>query len=651
MTVPSFFWRGLAKHRPLTLIIRIHLRHIYLETTMLIQRFFAPATEVSEIGLEEINMSRLGRFVALAGKNGAGKSRLLTKLEFYVSARLNGLPAVDQRRANIRAYAAHIANNPNDPQLNSLAEHLRSEQYQLEQTLDRVIGATETARFKAVRFVPKQLNLEDPRNHGARELVVRYGQAKTPGLAGYEQRCLYYIQQLQSRWWNAGHQLFSGTTEEKEAALADYDRFQQMLLRLLDSPLDRNVDGDATLFGRPISDSGLSDGQKIILQLCVALHAQHSELDNSIFLLDEPENHLHPSAAIDLLKALYEVADNSQIWIATHSIPLLAYVASIEPMSLWYVEGGRVISAGRRPEVVLGSLLGDEDRIGQLNAFTGLPAHLAAFNYATESLLPPRVVSDGVGDPQVAQIRRIVGELSKGDPFSILDYGAGKGRLLEGMGAEFTASEQRLAEFINYFAFDPFSGDQATCQRVIDEYFQSGCRRYFNTPDEFFSHKDDASIDVVVMCNVFHEISPRQWLELFSVESLIMRALKDEGYLLIVEDQRIPTGEKAHDLGFIVLDTAHLRTLFSVKEEDLEAERFSCADRRGDGRLKAHLISKLLLNRITHETRRRSIDQLKTTAKENIKRLRGGQPSYANGQMHGFWTQQFANASLFIDEA
>jgi energy-coupling factor transporter ATP-binding protein EcfA2 len=149
----------------------------------------------------------------------------------------------------------------------------------------------------------------------------------------------------------------------------------------------------------------LSDGQKVILQLCVALHAQKSELENSIFLLDEPENHLHPSAAIDLLKMLYESTGNSQIWIATHSIPLLAYVASEEPMSLWYVDGGAVSSAGRHPEIVLESLLGNEDRLGQLNAFTSLPAQLAVVNYAMESLLPPTILGGGADDPQVLKYK------------------------------------------------------------------------------------------------------------------------------------------------------------------------------------------------------------------------------------------------------
>lgn len=617
---------------------------------MLIQRFFAPEHEVADLGLHEINMPRLGRFVALAGKNGAGKSRILSKLEFYVTARLNGISQLPRWKKEIINLENALKSEPNSVHRPTWERSLEANRLQIEHAIDHLYTEDGSKEFKAVRFVPKELELQDPRKYAAGELESRFSQAKLPGLNGYEQHCLFYIQQLQTRWWNADHHRFSGTQEEKTEALLDYDRFQIIVQRLLGVALDRNLNGNPTLFGKPIADAGLSDGQKVILQLCVALHAQHSELDNTIFLLDEPENHLHPSAAIDLLKSLYEATEKSQIWIATHSVPLLAYIAGVDPMSLWYVEDGGISNAGRHPEKVLNSLLGDEERIGLLNSFTGLPAHLAAINYATESLFPPKTVANGEDDPQVSQIQKLISQLANGGgPLNVLDFGAGQGRLLDGLAAVSAAKGERLPALLDYFAFDQYPDDRDTCQRVIRAHFPDRQTRYFNSCDDFFSHKDEESIDVVVMCNVLHEISPHEWLSLFSAQSLIGRALKEDGYLLLVEDQRIPVGEKAHKYGFIVLDTSHLRTLFSVKTDDATAGRFSYDDKRNDGRLKAHWISKSLLSRMSRESVANAIGQLKETAKQNIKRLRGEDPSYANGQLHGFWTQQFANTSLFLN--
>lgn len=616
----------------------------------LITKFVAPASEVADLGLKEIQMSRLGRFVALAGKNGAGKSRILTKLESYVRARFDGFDRVSNNRRDIAAYEQAIQRTPPDPALSHLKSLAEMANKQLDLTLGRVFSDESSGKFKAIRFVPKQLILQDPRQHASRELITRFAQAKIPGLNGSESNCLFYVRQLQERWWNASHQGFPGPQEVKLAAVAEYESFQETVQRLLREHLARNVDGEPTLFGKPISDTGLSDGQKVILQLCVALHAQRGEFDNTVFILDEPENHLHPSAAIELLESLYQGTEQSQIWIATHSIPLLAYVASVEPMALWYVEDGVVANSGRYPKKVLDSLLGTDERIGQLNAFTGLPAQLAAITYASESLLPPRVVISGDGDPQVTQVQEIITRLGNGSPLSVMDFGAGKGRLLDGLGCGLSDMGKSLSSQLEYFAFDQFLVDKNICQGVIHAHFPGGGPRYFSSREEFFSHKEDGSIAVVVMCNVLHEISPREWLNLFSDQSLIHRALRENGYLLVVEDQRIPVGEHAHEYGFIVLDTSHLRTLFAVKEEDVVAGSFVCDDKRSDGRLKAHLVAKSLLLRITTETRKKAIEQLKETAKENIKQLRTQAPTYANGQLHGFWIQQFANASLFLSD-
>lgn len=619
---------------------------------MLIKKFFAPAQEVSDIGLQEINMPRLGRFVALAGRNGSGKSRILNKVEHYVLQRFNMVDSVSAIQKNIEDYAVSIKSEPGSIHLRAWIDAKKSLETQLQLISERVFSFSESNKFKSVRFVPKNLQLQDPRNHQIGELTSRFQQAKAPGLNGAENNCLFYIQQLQVRWWNADHQRFPGTAQEKETAIADYEGLKTIIFNLLGVSLDRNIDGDPILYGRRIADCGLSDGQRIILQLCVALHAQRSEFDNTVFLLDEPENHLHPSAAIDLLKSLYGTTGNSQIWVATHSVPLLAYIASVDPMSLWCVENGSVSNAGRHPQKVLNSLLGDEEQIGHLNAFTGLPAQLAAINYASESLLPPKTILSDGRDPQVSQIQKVITDLAGSSSLNLLDFGAGKGRLLEGLAIELLAENpsQQLSEVLNYYAFDPFLDDRDVCSKVIGTYYSTDRNRYFNYSEDFFSNNEDGCLDIVVMCNVLHEISPRKWIDLLSSQSLINRGLKEDGYLLVVEDQRIPVGESAHEYGFIVLDTSHLRTLFAIKDIDVTDSLFSWSDAREDGRLKAHLISKSLLSRISSDTIKNAITQLKETAKAKIRILRASKPTYANGQLHGFWTQQFANAELYLSE-
>ena len=70
-----------------------------------------------------------------------------------------------------------------------------------------------------------------------------------------------------------------------------------------------------------------------------------------------------------------------------------------------------------------------------------------------------------------------------------------------------------------------------------------------------------------------------------------------------------------------------------------------------DGRLKAHLIPKNCLSRICDENKKRAIEDVKNLAKQEILRLRGGgNTGFKDGQLHGFWVQQLANADLILDE-
>ena len=89
-----------------------------------------------------------------------------------------------------------------------------------------------------------------------------------------------------------------------------------------------------------------------------------------------------------------------------------------------------------------------------------------------------------------------------------------------------------------------------------------------------------------------------------------------------------------------------------MTEEDIRNRRFLVTSKR-EGRLRAHLVSKELLTRITSEARQKAIAELRATALDKMKTLRtlDSSPSYLMGQEYAFWTQQFANAALFLEQA
>lgn len=71
----------------------------------------------------------------------------------------------------------------------------------------------------------------------------------------------------------------------------------------------------------------------------------------------------------------------------------------------------------------------------------------------------------------------------------------------------------------------------------------------------------EVRFDIVLMCNVLHEINPACWLDVFSI---IHSILKENATLIIIEDHLIPYGEKAYDNGFLVFDEDEFKMLFTL---------------------------------------------------------------------------------------
>jgi hypothetical protein len=235
-------------------------------------------------------------------------------------------------------------------------------------------------------------------------------------------------------------------------------------------------------------------------------------------------------------------------------------------------------------------------------------------------------------------------------PKCVVDYGAGRARLLAALAEGYTpgADELPLSTALDYVAVDPGDDDKTECENVIAKVYGNGGDRRFDDVGAVRTKKGDHFADVVVLCNVLHEVDPRDWPQLFHPASGIGALLKPNGVILIVEDQRMPVGEKAHPKGFLVLDTVALRSLF-----DATPAQISRSDADADGRLLAHVVPASMLARVTAGTIRKAIEEVAGAAQTEIRKLRcgdAGSASYKHGLRHAFWTHQFANAQLALAE-
>lgn len=615
-----------------------------------------------DLGLKRVEMERLSTVVLLAGPNGAGKTRLLQKLHGWYTANL-GAPitnlgiflsafwGVDGHQAKF----GHLASNGwwrdedawkanllqyGETQRGDI-ERMRGKLSELEFDPDR---RTNAQNPPIVYFVPKVVALDDPAGHSNAELEIRSTAVSSLGVARLESNALPYIQRLQNRWWSASHQESTADAEQRQKAVARYQQLKIIIKRFLDSDLDRDLDGNATIFGLRIGAANLSDGQKILLQLCAAIHAQTDGLSDSIVFLDEPENHLHPSAMLEMVDAIRSAIPNGQLWIATHSVALLAH---FDPDKIWWMEDGSLVHAGSVPERVLKGLVGDEEQIARYGDFLALPAVYAANVFVGQCLLPPEVALPQSSDPQADQIRRAIAAQFQKSSVRLLDFGAGRGRLLSCLSLDEGDPEALRGRF-DYFAYDRSEKYRAECLAATNAVYKDGAKRcFFNETDlrsEFISNP----VDIVVMCNVLHEIEVAQWMDLFREGGVIGSVLRPNGYLLHVEDTELRIGERAHADGFVVLPTMAIRALFCIDKSDADILVDVAPQNK---RLVAHLIPAGYLPRINAGSVKNALRTVKEVALAEIRRLRNSPDAatYRKGRQLAFYLVQYANAELALN--
>ena len=642
---------------------------------MKIEKINLDESITSQLGLKPVQMDRLNHVVLVAGKNGSGKSRLLQLIKKQVKAAPNKkkleelnknikeyIAAITQEEANIKNLNAQVATvGLNQQQIDSFKNSIKNSATNIDSykgTVDGWHKELERAKFISffpekeenalVDFVPQSLTLRDSYTISPQELDNYAKHIYTIGTNSISEGTIPAIEKIQKNWVNANTVTIDDlniTKEEKEKIFAEYEKLKKYIKLFLNTDLKRTKDGYPEIFNKRIGEARLSNGQKILLQFCMALFAQEVSLENLIVFMDEPENHLHPAALIEVLAKITPHVKNGQVWIATHSINVLAH---FDPSCIWYIDNGEISYAGNVPRTVLEGLLGNEEEIEKLSHFLSLPAQMASNKFAFESLFYPHVLITGPEDHQVKQIHEIIKDrITKGQKLKVLDFGIGKGRLLSTIYENERLRNSNATDWLDFYGYDKFDTHKDICIKVFEAIYGTSVNKYFNEAKDLLAKHDENTFDIIVMCNVFHEIDPNDWLNLFNSVTSPFKLLKDDGYLLIVEDQFLAVGEKAHAKGFLVYDELEFRKLFKIVASD----KYNSTDYRKDGRLKSHHIPKNCINRIDAPSKKESLTILLQNSTDEIKKLRKvTPPTFKTGKLHGFWSQQLANASLALEE-
>lgn len=582
-------------------------------------------------GLMNGVMLKIPGVVAITGPNGAGKSRLLRRVESLCKIiRSDGLTQ-EEAIAFAKRDATRARND------GSRAPHVK-----LEATLRSFEwSGTYSARIRIIQIRPSPPALTPIGDVRIKDLQ---GVKKAPDvqkILKISATAFVTIQAIANDFLSATHPNTSLREEDRKKAQSRFQAIDAIVNELLGTSIEVRAFNDARLFGRPMNADELSTGQQRLIAFAEAFF-EAGDIDSpTVVILDEPENHLHPQAIIQVLDKIKKFATNAQIWIATHSLALLA---SLDPKSIWCMQKGNLSYAGTRTIDVLESLMGGDQNVEKRSLFLSSPTDFAINSFVTECLLPPSVVDTPLGDPQTSQIAEHIASFS-GPTIKIIDWGAGRGRLAKTLREVGSGSEASPIS-IDYFAFDPSPAYRNECLDSMEGFVDSPQSHHFQLISELAACFDRDRAGVVTMCNVLHEIPPSDWVRVLGCD--IAQVLRPDGFLLIAEDLIMPHGELAHRDGFVVLDPTGIGHLFDDVNEEIVIS--SSSDPRYHNRLFAYLVPATLLGKVSQSSIHNACSWQRDHSKRRIKEMREHPlKDHRTGRELAFQLAQFANASLVLD--
>ncbi len=532
-------------------------------------KFVVASKTTAAKGLTPIKLDKkhLGEVIALVGKNGAGKSRVLELVESYhrlvnseniVDEYITNIPKVLRNNAHYDRLKISIESlrlQPDNPTVRNGAKQLAKS------TVDNIqakghlfvlrIDQKDFLNFKKKtggnlnfsQFINGQRSIDQMIKSLNSESIFAFLENVTTDV--FAKNAEAYSRQMKKP--------SKKTTDRKETVEDQYiERFQYLVKEFLgisfdyEPRIDGRTIGSTLLFdGNPIIFENLSPGQKTLLAYATMLFLIEFNsgipLNECVIIVDEPEVHLHAEAQIKMVNALRNIVkDSGQLWIATHSLPIITQLSYEE---ILLVKDNNILNPSiDNHDKSFEEIVGTSNNLEQIKDFL-ISNHLRTFNEFTLQCFkePETIFSIDTSDPQYELFKNAI---INNNNIELLDFGAGKGRLGHTLNNDLHTTKK-----ISYSALDIQPPEELNKVPNI--------KRVETSLDKLKNEEFDA----IVVCNVLHEISPTDWTTQLNK---LGNKLKNDGILIIIEDLHLPKGETAHKYGYNILDNKGIELLFGT---------------------------------------------------------------------------------------
>lgn len=155
----------------------------------------------------------------------------------------------------------------------------------------------------------------------------------------------------------------------------------------------------------------------------------------------------------------------------------------------------------------------------------------------------------------------------------------------------------------------------------------------------------------IFLCNVLHEMKINEWKDNFNS---IIDALNTNSYLIIIEDLLLPKGERINREGFIILDADSIQKLFQLESSPVQ---IIIDDNNYKDRILCVQIKKELIRPITHKSLKEAFEKRRDNVFSKIVSIReitndsdlNDGEKLKHGREYAFYSQLYINLSFGIE--
>lgn len=654
---------------------------------MRIKNLILRETDIQNNGLSEFKCSRLNYTLALVGKNGSGKTRYLKTIEkklqniefldfindefeFIPNSIQEFLKNHDKFKGSYRSFLEITKlqeeknKNPQSTEIPSklvkaqteYQNHQRRNSIQPSQydKLNNNLRLEVSKRLKVIkpndfRALKASFDINDKTKATFQSIIDSTNEnIDVNELSMISESALTYLQRLPHKL--AYDDIDTRGDEKKFKNRVAYKRFKMLgdlVFEFLGKKLEwksreSNVDehddhisikatGYWLLNNRELNYNDFSDGEKVLFTYALLLFLLNTnpriKFKESIIIIDEPELNLHPKAQIKLIESLQSlIKDEGQLIIATHS---LSIVANLEYSSIFLVRDGKLHSPSSTiPFDSIDDLMGFNEHYNKIVEFLVSTPSWAMTNFMAQCFESPDVFENANhNDPQLEVFKKLI----QNEDLNILDFGSGKGRLLEKIKESKEISDR--IKIYDCFDIDPEFNDL-----VISK----GANKVINDLNKI----EDEKYDLIVVVNVLHEIHIEYWTNTLNK---LKKSLNKDGFIAIIEDTELPIGELPNEHGFLILGKEELKILLgnSVSFINSNIERYK-------NRIICGIIQKDKMKSINKYVLIKTLDQLKSNSLKSIIEYRNiPETELKLGRLYALKANLYLNselASKFLNE-